>query len=151
MIFVMLRMVIVALALWLLWRVCTVLFSARRSPSTRTQHDEWGEVLEAIDELPETTETQLRVQEPYQPLQPQPCDNAASTTPIETVIVREAEAALSRIQEGDANERLAAYYEITTYAKLCSMTDCHISEATWKTINDMHRQAREIIGPPERN
>ena len=152
MIFVVLRIVIVAVALWILWRLCIALFSARRSSSTPTQQqDEWKEVLEAIDELPETTKPELRAQEPRQPLPPQPLDGAASQTSIEAVMVREAETALSRVRAGDKNQRLAAYHELSTYKKLSSMEDCHISEATRRTIDDMHRQARDIISPPDRS
>ncbi len=152
MIFVVLRVVIVAVALWILWRLCTALFSTRRAPSTRTQKpDEWSEVLEAIDELPETTDPQLHTQKSRQPLQPQPFDGTASHTSIEAVMTHEAETALSRIRERDENQRLAAYYELSTYHKLCCMENCHISEPTRRAIDAMYRQAREIICPPEKS
>lgn len=150
MIFVVLRVVIVMLALWVLWKLYTALFPARRPPRARAQ-DEWGEVLEAIDELPETTEPHRHAQDNGQPLQNQPhqSDDARSPASIESVIVQEAEVALSLIRQGDEHERLAAYHEITTYAKLCTMADCHISEATCRTIDAIRQQAWEIICPPE--
>ncbi len=149
---VLLRIVLVVVALWVLWRLYIVVFPARRAPQAREQ-DGWGEVLEAIDELPETTEPHPRVQDQGQPLQPQPqrSDGTVSQATIEAVIVHEAESALSLIRMGDEHKRLAAYHEITTYEKLCTIADCHISEATWKKIAAIRHQAWEILHPPERH
>ena len=58
--FFVLRCVIVALALWVLWRLCTALFHARRPPRLQRQQDEWAEVLEQIEALPETTDPHPR-------------------------------------------------------------------------------------------
>lgn len=150
MIFVVVRVVIVLLALWVLWRLYIALFPTRQSPQARPQ-DEWGEVLEAIDELPETTEAPAYVQDHSQPDHQEPSDGARPATPIESIIVHEAEIALSLLRKGDENKRLAAYHEITTYAKLCTISENHISEATWRKINDIRRQAREILGSPDKN
>ncbi len=148
---ILLRIVMVALFVWVLWKVYTALYPARRPPQRTDAPDEWQDVLEAIDELPETAEPPLRAQNRVQSLptqSPQP-DGAASREMIESVIVREAEVALSLVREGDENERLAAYHEITIYEKLCSMTEGHISEATRRQIDDMHQQALEMICPPD--
>ncbi len=152
MIFFVLRGVIVVLALWVLWRLYTALFPARR-PQREGAEDEWAEVLEAIDELPETTSPHPRTEDRRQslPNQPHHTDGAASKENLESVIIHEAENALSLMREGDESERLAAYYEITTYEKLCNIAECDISAETLEKIDDIHRQAWEIICPPERN
>ena len=152
MLFVVVRVVIVLLALWALWKLYLALFPTRQSPYARPQ-DEWGEVLEAIDELPETTEAPASIQDHDRLLQDQqePSDGAMPATPIESIMVHEAEIALSLLKAGDEDKRLAAYHEITTYAKLCTISEHHISEVTWKKINDIRRQAREILGSPDKN
>ncbi len=152
MIFVVLRYVILALVLWLVWRLCAAMIAARRPPRARPQ-DEWGEVLEAIDELPVTTDPHPRIEDQRQSVQDQhhQYDGAGSQANIESVIVHEAEAALSLMRHGDETERLPAYHEITTYAKLCNSAECNISMETQRKIDDIRRQAWEIICPPERN
>lgn len=142
MIFIIVRCVIVVLALWVLWRLYTILFPARRSLRER---DEWGEVLEAIEELPETTDPHVQVRDQCQ------LNSASSHTNIESVIIQEAETALSRIRNGDEAKRLAGYHEIITYKKLCQMADGDISEETRTKIDDIRRQAHAILYPPDRN
>jgi hypothetical protein len=132
----------VVLALWVLWRLYTILFPARRSLRER---DEWGEVLEAIEELPETTDPHVQVRDQCQ------LNSASSHTNIESVIIQEAETALSRIRNGDEAKRLAGYHEIITYKKLCQMADGDISEETRTKIDDIRRQAHAILYPPDRN
>jgi hypothetical protein len=56
---------------------------------------------------------------------------------------------LALVREGDKNERLAAYHEITIYEKLCSMANGHVSEATRRKIDDIHQKALEMICPPD--
>jgi hypothetical protein len=59
MVFFVLRCVIVVLVLWVLWKLFTALFSARQSRRHRPEklrHDEWAEVLEQIENLPETAD-----------------------------------------------------------------------------------------------
>ena len=142
MIFIIVRCVIVILALWVLWRLYITLFPARRQPRAQ---DEWGEVLEAIEELPETTDP--HVQDRNQ----RPPNDASSPTNIESVIIHEAETALSLIRNGDEAKRLAVYHEIITYEKLCQMADGDISEETRAKIDDIRRQAHAILYPPDRN
>jgi hypothetical protein len=141
-IFIIVRCVIVVLALWVLWRLYTILFPARRP---LREQDEWGEVLEAIEELPETTEPYVQVRDQRQ------LNSTPSHTNIESVIVQEAETALSRIRSGDEAKRLAEYHEIITYKKLCQIADGDISEETRTKIDDIRRQAHAILYPPDRN
>jgi hypothetical protein len=147
---ILLRVVLFVLVLWGLWKLYIALFPPRRAPQARVQ-DEWEEVLDAIDELPETTDLNRHAQhrnDPLRTLHPQ-SDNASEKTGIESVIVHEAEAALTLMKQGGTRERLAAYHEIATYEKLCTIADAHISEATWKRVDDIRRQAWDIIGPPD--
>jgi len=141
-IFIIVRFVIVVLALWVLWRLYTTLFPARRSPHAQ---DEWGEVLEAIEELPETTDPHVQVRDQ------RPSNGTPSPTNIESVIVHEAETALSLIRNGDEAKRLAVYHEIITYEKLCQMADREISEETRTRIDDIRRQAHAILYPSDCN
>jgi hypothetical protein len=141
-IFIIVRCIIVVLALWVLWRLYTTLFPARRS---RREQDEWGEVLEAIEELPETTDPHVQVRNQSQ------LNSASSHTNIESVIIQEADTALSRIRSGDEAKRLAGYHEIITYKKLCQIADGDISEKTRTKIDDIRRQAHAILYPPDRN
>jgi hypothetical protein len=108
-------------------------------------------VLDAIDELPETTDPQPRTQDQSWPLKTSHSQSgrAEAKANIESVIIHEAEAALSLMQQGDERERLAAYHEITTYEKLCTISGTHISKATWRRVDDIRRQAWEIIYPPD--
>lgn len=142
MIFIIVRCVIVLLALWVLWRLYTILFLTRRP---LCEQDEWGEVLEAIEELPETTEPYVQVRDQG------PLNSTPSHTNIESVIIQEAETALSRIRSGDETKRLAEYHEIITYKKLCQIADGDISEETRTKIDDIRRQAHAILYPPDRN
>ena len=142
MIFIIVRIVIVVLALWILWRLYVTLFPARRSPRSQ---DEWGEVLEAIEELPETTDPHIQVRDQ------QPSNDAQPQTNIESVIIQEAETALSLIRNGDEAKRLAVYHEIITYEKLCQLADEDISEETRTKIDNIRRQAHAILYPPDRN
>lgn len=142
MILIIVRCIIVVLALWVLWRLYTILFSARRSPR---KQDEWGEVLEAIEELPETTDPHVQVRDQSQ------LNRASSHTNIESVIIQEAETALSRIRNGDKTKRLAEYHEIITYKKLCQIANEGISEETRTKIDAIRRQAHAILYPPDRN
>ncbi len=171
MISIVLRIVMVGVVVWALWKIYTALYPARR-PRTDAS-DDWQDVLEAIDELPEATEPQGQTQD-HHPLVPilrdppddsvpilrdppddsvpilrDPPDDVESTDGIESVIIQEAEVALALVREGDEDERLAAYYEITTYEKLCSIAEPHISEATRKRIGDIYDQALELICPPD--
>jgi hypothetical protein len=59
MIFFVLRCVLVVVALWVLWRLCTALFPARRSPHVQRQ-DAWADVLKEIEALPEKTDPRPR-------------------------------------------------------------------------------------------
>jgi hypothetical protein len=136
------RCVIVVLALWVLWRLYITLFPARRSPR---EGDEWGEVLEAIEELPETTDPHVQVSDQCQ------LNSAPSQTNIESVIIQEAETALALIRNGDEAKRLAGYHEIITYKKLCQIADGDISQETRTKINDIRRQAHAILYPPDGN
>ena len=146
------RVIMVALIIWGLWRIYVAFYPPppRRSARVEAQ-DEWHDVLEAIDELPETTEPQRRAQDhdAALPHQSDPPQDAVAKDGIESVMVQEAEMALSLVREGDAQERLAAYHEIAIYDKLCSIADGHISEATRRTIDDIHQQALKMICPPD--
>ena len=142
MISIIVRCIIVVLALWVLWRLYTILFPARRSPR---KQDEWGEVLEAIEELPETADPHVQVRDQSQ------LNSASSPTTIESVIIQEAETALSRIRNGDEAKRLAGYHEIIIYKKLCQIADEDISEETRTKIDAIRRQAHAILYPPDRN
>lgn len=149
---ILIRVVMVAVIVWGLWRIYTALYppSPRRPKRIDTQ-DEWQDVLEEIDELPETAESHRRAREHSSRLakaSDQPAGSVASEA-IESVMVQEAEAALSLVREGDENERLAAYHEIAIYEKLCAMADSHISRATRQKIDDIHQQALEMICPPD--
>ena len=48
-----LRIVIIALGIWLVWRLFSALFPARRSVRA-PEDDEWSEILDEIQDLPET-------------------------------------------------------------------------------------------------
>jgi hypothetical protein len=141
-IFIIVRCVIVVLALWILWRLYLTLFPARQSPRAQ---DEWGDVLEAIEELPETTDPHTEVRDQ------RPSNGAPSQAHIESVIIQEAETALSLIRNGDEAKRLAVYHEIITYEKLCQMADGGISEKTRTKIDDIRRQAHAILYPFDGN
>ena len=149
---VLLRFIMLALIVWGLWRIYTALYPPPPRRPTRTDApDEWQDVLEAIDELPEATEPYRRVQDPDQASlcrKHQP-EEAVARNGIESIMLQEAEMALSLVQEGDENERLAAYHEIAIYEKLCSLADGHVSEATRQKIDDIHQRALEMICPPE--
>lgn len=63
MVFFVLRCVIVVLVLWVVWKLCTALFTARQSRGHKPEkprHDAWAEVLEQIENLPETTDPHSR-------------------------------------------------------------------------------------------
>jgi hypothetical protein len=146
------RVIMVALIIWGLWRVYVALYPPPpRRPARVEAQDEWHDVLEAIDELPETAEPQRRTQEhdPAFPHQSDPPQDAVAQEGIESIMVQEAEVALSLVREGDEHERLAAYHEIAIYEKLCSIADGRISEATRRTIDDIHQQALKMICPPD--
>jgi len=150
---IFLRVIMVGLIVWGLWRVYTALYppTPRRRPLRPDAQDEWQDVLEAIDELPETTDPHRRAEEHHPPLlkeSNQPEDSVASEA-IESVILQEAEGALVLVREGDENERLAAYHEIAIYDKLCTIADRHISRATRQKIGDIHQRALEMICPPD--
>jgi hypothetical protein len=150
---ILLRFIMLALIVWGLWRIYTALYPPPPRRPTRTDApDEWQDVLEAIDELPETTtEPYRRVQDRDQASlcrQHHP-EEAVARDGIESIMLQEAEMALSLVREGDENERLAAYHEIAIYEKLCSIADGHISEATRQKIDDIHQRALEMICPPE--
>jgi hypothetical protein len=149
---ILLRFIMLALIVWGLWRIYTALYPpSPRRPTHTDAPDEWQDVLEAIDELPETTESYRRVQgrdqaslrRKHQPKE------AVARDGIESIMLQEAEMALSLVREGDENERLAAYHEIAIYEKLCSIANGHISEATRQKIDDIHQRALEMICPPE--
>jgi hypothetical protein len=62
-VFFVFRCVIIVLALWILWKLLTTLFSASRTRVHRPEkprHDEWTEVLEQIENLPETADPHHR-------------------------------------------------------------------------------------------
>ncbi len=145
MIMVLVRIASVVLLLWLLWRMYVAMTRSSKAAPADAQ-DEWTEVLEAIDELPETTEAQVQVAK-----RQRQGDRPPSPDNLETVIVHEAETALARIREGDATERLASYYEIITYEKLCRNTACGISEATREKVDRIRQQAWLIMHPREQN
>ncbi len=149
---ILLRVVMVGLIVWALWRLYTALYPpSPRRPLRTQEQDEWQDVLEAIEDLPETTGTQHRVRERDEPVPKvryQPEGTVASEA-IESVMIQEAETALSVVREGDENERHAAYHEIAIYDKLCAMADGHISEATKQKIDDIHQRALEMICPPD--
>lgn len=146
------RVIMVALIIWGIWRVYIAFYPPPpRRPARVEAQDEWHDVLEAIDELPETAEPHRRAQDgdqasPPQSEQPQ---GSVAKEGIESIIVQEAEVALSLVREGDEHERLAAYHEIAIYEKLCSIADGHISEATRRTIDDIHQRALKMICPPD--
>ena len=143
MVLVIVRFLLLGLVGWLLWRLAVAVFSGRPASRERAK-DEWGEVLEAIDDLPETTEARHRGGD--DDLAPEsPDDLADDAAPIESVMLHEAEAALSMIREGDEEDRLAAYHEIITYEKLCAISDSGISEATWRQIDAIRRQAWQML------
>lgn len=146
------RIAIGVLVLWLLWRLYTALTASGKTSAADTD-DEWTEVLEAIDELPETTETRERETQPklLLPKRQQEDNEPPSVDNLETVMVRESEAALSRIRESDEMEQLAAYHEITTYEKLSQISACEISELTRKKIAHLRQQAWEIMHPDEKD
>jgi len=149
---ILLRLIMLALIVWGLWRIYTALYlPPPRRPVRKDTQDEWQDVLEAIDELPETTESYRRVRDRDQALSHrsyQP-EGSVARDEIESIMVHEAEMALSLVREGDENERLAAYHEIAIYEKLCSIADGHISEATRQKIDDIHQRALEMICPPD--
>jgi hypothetical protein len=61
---IVLRCVIVVLALWVLWKLFTTFFPVRQSREHKPEkprHDEWAEVLEQIENLPETADPHSRV------------------------------------------------------------------------------------------
>ncbi|ETX00321.1 MAG: hypothetical protein ETSY1_11650 [Candidatus Entotheonella factor] len=149
---ILLRVVMLALIAWGLWRIYIALYPpAPRRPKHIDTPDEWQDVLEAIDELPETAEPHRRARKHDARLptvSEQPVGSGASEA-IESVMVEEAETALSLVREGDENERLAAYHEIAVYEKLCAIADGHISKATRQRIDDIHQQALELICPPD--
>ncbi len=60
---------IVVLALWVLWRLCASRFPARR-PTRASPHDDWTEVLESIQALPETSDPPLRTDDRRRPRHP---------------------------------------------------------------------------------
>ncbi len=59
MVFLILRVATLILAFWLLWRLLAALFPAKRPAPTRGQ-DDWAEVLDEIEQLPETTDPHAR-------------------------------------------------------------------------------------------
>lgn len=66
MVFFVLRCVIVALAIWVLWKLFTTLFSTHQSRVARPEkprHDEWAEILKQIENLPETADPHHRADE----------------------------------------------------------------------------------------
>lgn len=160
---IFLRVIMVGLIVWGLWRVYTALYppTPRRRPLRPDAQDEWQDVLEAIDELPETTDPHRRapdhrandhrandheprlLQESNQP------EGSMACEAIEAAILQEAEMALALVREGDEHERLAAYHEIAIYDKLCTLADRHMSSATRQKIDDIHQRALEIICPPD--
>jgi hypothetical protein len=75
---------------------------------------------------------------------PHPYYGGMSMTTLEATMVSEAEAALDLIKHGDDEEGHHTYHEITTYAKLCMLADCGMSEATWRKIDEIHKQAVDI-------
>ena len=60
---------IVVLALWVLWRLCASRFPAR-GPTRASPHDDWTEVLESIQALPETRDPPLRADDRRRPRHP---------------------------------------------------------------------------------
>lgn len=149
---ILFRLVMMGLIVWGLWRIYTAVYSPPpRRPARKAAQDEWQDILEAIDELPETAEPHRRAQDDDLVLSRQSyhLEDSVAKEGIESIIVHEAEVALSLVREGDENERLAAYHEITIYEKLCAIADGHISEATRRKIDDIHQRALEMICPPE--
>ena len=147
---IILRVVMLVLLAWGVWRLYLAFYPPRpRRPARKQARDEWQDVLEAIDELPEANEPGSRAWRDETALSPQgdPSDDAAIREGIESIMVQEAEMALSVVREGDENERLAAYHEIAIYEKLCAMADGHVSAATRRKIDDIHQRALEMIGP----
>lgn len=145
-----LRLAIGALVLWLLWRFYTALTAASRASSEESE-DEWTEVLEAIDDLPETSEIPEQKSPPklLLPKRYPQDDEPTSTSNLETIIIREAEAALSRMREDDEMIQLAAYHEITVYEKLSQMPVCDMSQLTQEKITYLRHKAWQIMHPPE--
>jgi hypothetical protein len=64
------RGLILALSLWLLWRLCVALFPVRR-PEPPPPPDDWAEVLESIQALPETGEPPHRADDQRRPQLPE--------------------------------------------------------------------------------
>lgn len=63
------RSLILALSLWLLWRFCAALFPVRR-PEPSPPPDDWAEVLESIQALPETSEPPHHTDDRHRPQPP---------------------------------------------------------------------------------
>ncbi len=152
---IILRVVLFMLLAWGLWRLYLAFYPPGPRPprprrSVRKQaRDEWQDVLEAIDDLPEADEPGARAQRDEQALPPRrdPAEEAGVQDGIESIMLQEAEMALSVVREGDENERLAAFHEITIYEKLCAMADGHVSAATRQKIDDIHQRALEMLDP----
>ena len=64
------RGLILALSLWLLWKLCAALFPVRRRVSTPPP-DDWTEVLDSIQALPETSEPPRRADGRHGPQLPE--------------------------------------------------------------------------------
>ena len=156
---IILRVVMFVLLAWGLWRLYLAFYPPGPRPprprprrSVRKQaRDEWQDVLEAIDDLPEADEPGARARREEKALPPgrNPAEEAEVQDGIESIMLQEAEMALSMVREGDENERLAAFHEITIYEKLCAMADGHVSAATRQKIDDIHQRALELIEPLE--
>ena len=146
MIVVLLRIALVVFVVWGLWKLYVAFFSSRRTLQGRAQ-DEWKDVLDAIDELPETSSRQQFDPDRSQSVKTSHprSNNSGSQANIESVIIHEAQLALSLIKRGDERDRLAAYHEIRTYEKLCTISEIHISTATWKKVDAIRRQAWDLI------
>jgi hypothetical protein len=149
---ILLRLIMLALIIWGLWRIYTAMYTPPPRRPTRTDApDAWQDVLEAIDELPEAAEPYRQDQDHHRALSPRSHrpEGSVAGEGIESIMLQEAEVALSLVREGDENERLAAYHEIAIYEKLCSIADGHISAATRQKIDDIHQRALEMICPPD--
>ena len=142
-----LRIVVLVLVAWFLWRLIGTLLASRR-PSGPPQQDEWADVLEKINNLPETTHTAIPSPLPRQmrPGQDDPTDHARPKD-VERMMVQKAEAALALLKKAGKAERLVAYQEIMTYEKLCNTSN--ISAETWKKIDGIRRQAAVLIDSAE--